>query len=298
MNTTSKVCYKVAGLSFSVNFESDDKLNEKLTSYEPFLTNDDKDVVFDLEVHKEYNCIDDEVDELLVDSKEEGQRIMVFRKPSGSYIIKFYLDADKEGCCLLITNSTFNKAHFYAEGKLQTKVFGLNNALMILFALAGATRQTLLFHSSVIKRLGKGYMFLGKSGTGKSTHTRLWLQYISDTKLLNDDNPAVGISSNGIPTVYGTPWSGKTPCYKNESAEIAGLVRLWQAPENSIQRLSTIQAYAALLPTISSMRWEKAIADGINKTLNILICKVPVFSLRNRPEKEAALMSFKALTEQ
>ena len=57
-------------------------------------------------------------------------------------------------------------------------------------------------------------MLLGKSGTGKSTHSRLWLKYIPDTKLLNDDNPAVRIMDNNTIMIYGTPWSGKTPCYK------------------------------------------------------------------------------------
>lgn len=68
-------------------------------------------------------------------------------------------------------------------------------------------------HASVVAtETGKGYLFLGKSGTGKSTHTGLWLQQFSDCHLLNDDNPIVHVDSLGKQaTVFGSPWSGKNP---------------------------------------------------------------------------------------
>lgn len=86
-------------------------------------------------------------------------------------------------------------------------------------------------------------MLLGKSGTGKSTHSRLWLKYIPDTKLLNDDNPAVRIMDNNTIMIYGTPWSGKTPCYKNVGVLLEGLVRLRQAPENQWKKYREKKLY-------------------------------------------------------
>lgn len=106
----------------------------------------------------------------------------------------------------------------------------------------------------------------------------------------------IGLNAEGIPTVYGTPWSGKTPCYKNEAARIGGFVQLWQAPENKIAELSVVQAYAALLPTVSSMKWDRRMADAMNETLNALITKVPAFSLNCLPDEAAAELSFHALT--
>ena len=82
---------------------------------------------------------------------------------------------------------------------------------MVLFAMASSVRSTALFHSAVVSYQGKGYMFLGRSGTGKSTHASLWRRYIEGTELMNDDNPAVRIRPDGTAMVYGTPWSGKTP---------------------------------------------------------------------------------------
>ena len=182
------------------------------------------------------------------------------------------------------------------QGNKTFRHYSMNNALMMMFAFAGAKHNMLLQHASVIKYKDKGYLFLGKSGTGKSTHSSLWLKYIDGCSLLNDDNPVIGLDKDGMPTVYGSPWSGKTPCYKNEEAKIGGFVRLWQAPKNSIRSLNVLEAYAALLPTVSGMKWERNMADNMNKTLNALITKVPVLNLECLPDEEAARMSFHALT--
>ena len=73
---------------------------------------------------------------------------------------------------------------------------------MIAFAFSGAQKDLLLIHASVTMKDGKGYLFLGKSGTGKSTHSQLWLKHIPGTELLNDDNPAVRLINDEV-IVYG-----------------------------------------------------------------------------------------------
>src|SRR5690606_6265 len=99
--------------------------------------------------------------------------------------------------------------------------------LMVVFGQVGLQYQRILIHASVIAHRGKqGLAFLGKSGTGKSTHSRLWLQHVPETELLNDDNPAIRIEDNGKVFIYGTPWSGKTPCYKNKKVEDRKSTRL------------------------------------------------------------------------
>ena len=64
------------------------------------------------------------------------------------------------------------------------------NALMTMFAFSASKQGIALQHASVVTNNGLAYLFLGKSGTGKSTHSRLWLSYIAGTKLLNDDKSA------------------------------------------------------------------------------------------------------------
>jgi hypothetical protein len=186
----------------------------------------------------------------------------------------------------LVCKTGYREGTLYLSGNL-TKA-AVDNALMIQFAMASATVNTVLFHAAAVSLDGKGYMFLGKSNTGKSTHARLWIQNIPGTELMNDDNPAVRIKADGTAVVYGTPWSGKTPCYRNISAPIGGIVLLSQAPYNRITRLKGIGAYAAVVPSISGKRWDSLIADGLHETENALASGVPVWHLDCLPDADAA----------
>jgi hypothetical protein len=180
----------------------------------------------------------------------------------------------------------------YSEGRLIMTAhhvkMAIDNALMIMFALATADKCTALFHAAIVSYQDKGYMFLGPSGTGKSTHARLWLQYIDGTELVNDDNPVVRIGADGAATVFGSPWSGKTPCYRNVRYPLGGIVMLSQAPYNKIQPLGGLQAYAALGPSISGKRWDARIADGLHATENNLAMQVPMWHLECLPDEAAA----------
>ena len=167
--------------------------------------------------------------------------------------------------------------------------FVLNNFLMMLYAFTAARRHTLLMHASVIAYGGKGYLFLGKSGTGKSTHTGLWLRHIPECHLLNDDNPVVHVDeASRTATVYGSPWSGKTPCYRNESMPVGAFVRLEQAPQNEIKREGAAHAFADLLPSCSCLKQDREIYGGVRQAITELIFTAPVFHLKCLPNQEAA----------
>ena len=193
----------------------------------------------------------------------------------------------------------------YHEGRLITTKrhlkMAIDNALMVLYALATADQGTVLFHAAVVSKEGKGYMFLGPSGTGKSTHASLWQRYIARTALVNDDNPVVRIemtcetSGETCAVVYGSPWSGKTPCYRNVSYPLGGIVMLSQAPYNKICRLDGIHAYAALVQSISGKRWEVSIADGLHRTENTLVSQVPIWHLECLPDEEAAQLCYETI---
>lgn len=137
-------------------------------------------------------------------------------------------------------------------------------------------------------------MFLGRSGTGKSTHSRLWLDNIDDTSLLNDDNPVIRLI-DGVAYVYGTPWSGKTPCYKNEMMPLEAVVRLSQAPHNKITRFAPLQSFASLMPACSCMRWDSESVSGIHKTVEQVISRVPCFHMECLPDADAAKVCHSAI---
>lgn len=167
----------------------------------------------------------------------------------------------------------------------------LRFGLWIMFGIAIAPLGAIAIHSSVIVKDGGASLFLGESGTGKSTHTRLWRENIEGSKLLNDDSPIIRLV-DGIPTVFGSPWSGKTPCYRNLSFPIRGFVRLSQAPHNKIKRLGTLNAIGALLPSCPpAFAYDDTLQDCICDTLSQMIAKVPVYHLECLPDGDAARLS-------
>ena len=167
----------------------------------------------------------------------------------------------------------------------------LRFACWIAYGVATAPFKTIAIHTSTIVCQSKAILFLGESGTGKSTHTRLWRKNIQGAVLLNDDSPILRII-DGEPWIYGSPWSGKTPCYKNESYPLAACVRLSQAPYNQIKRLSVTQGYGALHPSCPpDFAYSDELYDYISDTLSSLLSAVPVYHLACLPDADAAHLS-------
>ena len=162
----------------------------------------------------------------------------------------------------------------------------VNTSLMIQFTFASAFHNTVLLHASVTRHKGMANLFFGVSGTGKSTHSRLWLQYVEGTDLLNDDNPVVRFEDGRL-WAYGTPWSGKTLCYRNVKSPVRAMVRLEQAPENVIEDLVSLNAYASVIAAVSTIRWNSHIMDLIIPVVEKIAMEVPCWQLRCRPDEEA-----------
>ena len=282
--------YTVAEHLFSV--VAQDEILAAMRNYEPFRTDaveDSPSLLFRLSVDDAPGV--KYIEETRQD--EEGQVIVCGHTGLHEPVFEFIWDGRTAGW--LVCTQDYREGTLHLSGHLVKAA--LDNALMVLFAMASSVRSTALFHSAVVSYQGKGYMFLGRSGTGKSTHASLWRRFIEGTELMNDDNPAVRIRPDGTAMVYGTPWSGKTPCYRNVSCPVGGIVLLSQAPYNEIKRLKGIEAYAAVMPSISGKRWDRSIADGLHETENELAGKVPVWHLDCLPDEAAAQLCKKSITE-
>lgn len=225
---------------------------------------------------------------------DENGRMELFALPSGEMTI--HLSSVQGGeCCRLLIEPGYCHAIAWIGGTDSERRYGFDTAMMLLYTFASSTLGTLLLHASVVEYGGRGYLFLGRSGTGKSTHSRLWIEHVPGTRLLNDDNPIVRII-DGVPMVFGSPWSGKTPCYLDRSVPLGAIVRLHQAPHNRITRLSGAKAYAALLPSCSCMKWDSAMATAVHNTIGKVITTVPVFDLECTPDREAAMLCMTTVT--
>jgi len=181
----------------------------------------------------------------------------------------------------------------FSIGRLQLcdggdALFALNNAAMLLFAFSTAGLGTLEMHASVTVNSGRAFLFLAKSGTGKSTHSQLWLDNIPGSHLLNDDNPVVRIFPDGKAIAYGSPWSGKTKCYKNEQYPVGAFVQIRRCDVNKIARLNLFESYALLYGSSSGFKAEKRMADGLHESFSALAEHCPCYVLDCRPDAEAA----------
>ena len=171
----------------------------------------------------------------------------------------------------------------------------LRFALWTAYSIAGLRLGAVPVHSSVAMCDGKAVMCLGESGTGKSTHTRLWINNIGRAWLLNDDSPIVRYSDGEV-RVYGSPWSGKTDCYIAENYPIAGFLRLEQKKENTIRRLGTVESFTALQPSCPPcMAKEERCMDLLVAFISKVIERVPVYRMGCLPNADAARLSHKTI---
>lgn len=149
----------------------------------------------------------------------------------------------------------------------------------------------ILFHGSSISMDGDGYIFTAKSGTGKSTHTRLWRKVFGNrVQMINDDKPLIRIS-NGEVRIFGTPWCGKHGLGANISAPIKGIAIIERAEENTISPVSRYEA----LPKLLSQTFRPVSAEALRCVISLLdklAASVPVYRLRVNMKDEAAQIAY------
>lgn len=281
--------YNVAGHTFAISMPDNEK-GVELPSYEPFVGTPvgTTELLFTLTVNDMFY------------PKEKGTPIGLFQCGAADFDVYRMHDATYQilicppsgnYCAFLQVTPDFKEAIIATRSNISLRSFAVNNALMLLYAFAAAASGTLLVHASVIKNDGVGYLFIGKSGMGKSTHSSLWLEHVPGSELLNDDNPIVRIYDDEV-LVYGSPWSGKTPCYKNDSARVGAFVQISQEAVNRITPALPIRAMALLLPSVSNMKWDECIYKCIYDKVSNLIGRVPVYILGCRPDREAAELCY------
>lgn len=157
--------------------------------------------------------------------------------------------------------------------------------------------NTLLFHGSVIAVDGKGYLFTAKSGTGKSTHTKLWREYFGErAKMVNDDKPLLEITDEGI-MVHGTPWDGKHRLSSNVSVPLQAICVLNRGEENRVEEITAKEAYALCL----QQTYRPASVEGMMRTLPLLdrlLTKVRLYQLYCNMEPAAAEVAYRGMNRE
>lgn len=235
--------------------------------------------------------------------KEQRERIREFDTGNGitvvdqlqdggyQYIIK---DVNTAECALVITDKDFAHCRCALKGNALMRSYGLNNALMLVYAFAGASKDTVLMHASVVRQGGFAYAFIAKSGTGKSTQVSNWLKHIPGCDMINDDNPVVRIIGKEC-FIYGSPWSGKTPCYRDVKATLGAVTRIDRQLSNSVERMSAVEAFISLLPSVSSMKWDVELYKQICRTVTRIVERIPIYILHCLPDRNSAEVCHEAI---
>ncbi len=157
--------------------------------------------------------------------------------------------------------------------------------------------DTLLIHGSAVAADGIGYLFTAPSGTGKSTHARLWRQLLGErARMVNDDKPLVRIAGDTV-TVFGTPWNGKHRLGENIAVPLRSVCFLERGETNSISTLEPGEAYLGLL----RQAYRPGDTDALKKTLQLLdrLCRLITFyRLRCNMDPAAAVLSFETMSKE
>lgn len=152
-----------------------------------------------------------------------------------------------------------------------------------------------LLHSSAVVVDNEAYLFSADCGTGKSTHTSLWLKYLKDKNpyILNDDKPAIRLLEDGI-YAYGTPFSGKNDISENKKVKLKAICFLEQSKENKIEKISQKEAFKLFFEqTVRRLNKEQMekLLDIIEKILN----KIPMYKLYCNISEEAVKLSYRTM---
>ncbi len=187
----------------------------------------------------------------------------------------------------------------YEQGSKSVRIAKCDNSAMLKFAVwAGFSLAAIEFgaipiHASTVVKDGGGMLFLGESGRGKSTHSRMWIESIPGAYLLNDDSPILR-AVDGVLMVYGSPWSGKTSCYKAEMHPVKALVRIERGQTNQINRLPAIKAIGAIYPSLPTMfAYSKPLAAKMLSLSSQIIGLSAVYELYCLPNGDAAQVNYR-----
>lgn len=283
---------QIAGLYLEI--QCDEKVEAQLPNLQPFVTTSLPEGESPVCIFRTGQAIDEETTEPTLTSVSDDKTIRLWLKP--------------EVCKLSLHISSLGRTFWLQAGREWKEVSTdwkpessplypyLDDFIMIAFVYSSAFHQTATIHASSVAINHQGCAFIGPSGIGKSTHSRLWLEHVPGTRLLNDDQPVLRLQPDGTIRIYGSPWSGKTECFRNEGVELKSLFFMQQSQENEITRLTPIETFQRLMKATSIIGRDTVTFKGISHTLASVGGGVPAYLFKNQPTREAVGISFYTFT--
>lgn len=165
----------------------------------------------------------------------------------------------------------------------------ISYVIRIAFLYFAQLKNMLAVHSASVLYRDKVWLFSAPSGTGKTTHTRLW-QEIYETPVINGDINLIAVE-NGVATVHGIPWCGTSGIYSKQSYPLGGIIFLTQGADNKVSSLSGDRKQLRLLHRSISPGWTEEMQERNCQVVENLSDNILISHLTCTQEKEAAACS-------
>lgn len=276
--------YLIAGYNICIDYDNDAELEKRLSDYISS---------FGEKPDIEINIIktDSEI-EIRQNDLVKLSDIAYFYSTSHNDIVFYYDPSISKTIAKIVFEKDYKKADVYAyelkachgvEDKML--IFNLVNTII---NYAVQMNNGFVFHSSSLCYDGMGVAFSAKSGTGKSTHTKLWLDNFDGSFILNDDTPIISLGNDGIFNISGTPWAGTTGINKNITVPLKAIVFLERDTVNSITQLPVQDSIRRFFEGVKTPLTDAMLSSAL-ATLNKLLVSVPVYLLKCNMEPDAAI---------
>lgn len=279
--------YSIANFNISAGWTQDHILETVLSPYECEFEGE-SDISVDLSYTDDFISAEFDRAVRLSDNK------YYYRDESGNDVLLYFDNNSKTIISKVVFSPDYKKVNILAYNV--RKIYDISSEYYLLNLFDNMMRycmqmhSSFVFHASAIGCSEGGVVFSAKSGTGKSTHTSLWLQSFSDSYIINDDSPIIRVRENADVLLCGSPWAGTTGINTNTIVPLKGIVFLERSPVNTIERIPAFQSAALFLGGVSSaynfQMYEKSL-----DTLNAVLSKVPAYILRCNMEPEAAFVA-------
>lgn len=190
------------------------------------------------------------------------------------------------------------EAQLFAQAAQDAAAGGYEEFISLYRSIAGQLPRfgRMVVHGAAISYEDAGLLFIAPSGTGKSTHIKLWRQFFgAQVDIINGDKPIVSVEDGGI-YLHGTPWAGKEGWQKNRSAPLKAICLLRRGKTNRIRKADPLTHLPALMRQV----YLPTEAEALQQTLALvdqLSARVPFYILECNISPEAAEAAFSGMRE-
>ena len=224
---------------------------------------------------------------------------MILGNESGlKYYFKGYESKGEPDCIITVTEEDIRNEEIVNNSRYKWRLTSEDLefcAVQRQIASYFASQNVILFHGSAICVDGKTYIFTAPSGTGKSTHSRLWCELLTDhdVVMVNDDKPFLKVEEGHV-TVYGSPWRGKEGLGCNMSAPVEAICCISQGTKNAIREATPEEMYPIFFEQ-SFRPFDKVGTENHLHTLDVLTRSVRLYKLECDISLDAARLSYETM---